>query len=77
MAGISSRPSTPSHPVRCSSYVSNTTAGPGSSNNGYHPPTTVGNNTLSAVTASPSHLSHINTSHSIKVIFFCYKDYLI
>ncbi|GIY26843.1 centaurin-gamma-1A [Caerostris darwini] len=64
MAGISSRPSTPSHPVRCNSYVSS--SGVSSANNGYHPPTNVGSNTLSAVSASPSHLSHIAASHTPK-----------
>ncbi|GFY40965.1 centaurin-gamma-1A [Trichonephila inaurata madagascariensis] len=66
MAGISSRPSTPSHPVRCNSYVSSTTTGVNNTNNGYHPPTSVGSNTLSAVSASPSHLSHIAASHTPK-----------
>ncbi|GFW13704.1 centaurin-gamma-1A [Trichonephila clavipes] len=66
MAGISSRPSTPSHPVRCNSYVSSTTTGVNNTNNGYHPPTSVGSNTLSAVSASPSHLSHIAASHTSK-----------
>ncbi|XP_015919016.1 centaurin-gamma-1A isoform X3 [Parasteatoda tepidariorum] len=65
MAGITSRPSTPNHPVRCNSYVSNS-SGVSSANNGYHPSPNVGNPTLNAVSASPSHLSHSAATHNSK-----------
>ncbi|XP_035232339.1 arf-GAP with GTPase, ANK repeat and PH domain-containing protein 1-like isoform X1 [Stegodyphus dumicola] len=76
MAGISSRPSTPSHPVRCNSYVSNSSSVVSAANNGYHSATNAGNSTLTVVTASPSHLSHTTVNQTSKVNFFvilCYK----
>ncbi|KFM58698.1 Centaurin-gamma-1A, partial [Stegodyphus mimosarum] len=66
MAGISSRPSTPSHPVRCNSYVSNSSSAVSAANNGYHSATNAGNSTLTVVTASPSHLSHTTVNQTSK-----------
>ncbi|XP_054721553.1 centaurin-gamma-1A-like [Uloborus diversus] len=71
MAGISSRPSTPSHTNRCNSYVSSSTSVGGNTNNGYHPTTSVGTTTHSAVSASPSHLSHMPPNHGTKVNIDC------
>lgn len=67
MAGISSRPSTPSHPNRCNSYVSGSSSVVANTNNGYHTNTTSGN-THAVITASPSHLSHITANNGSKVM---------